>query len=141
MSVPKKNSYSAAEIAAMHLPGLPTTKARIIERAASEGWKFEETTGRGGMRRQYEVPQKYLMPDGDRMGQGASSGVVGTIAGGHKADPHQLSLAVRALEEFLETEKLTIDPDRKGALIALLYDYLQRGAGEAELANVLNVVR
>lgn len=136
--MPTIKKRSAAEIAALHLPGLPTTKARIIERAASEGWSFEEVTGRGGVRKMYELPERYLV--------GAShvplsAAVAGTIAGGHKVDPVRLTWAVKALEEFVRETGAEIDPERKGAIIAVLYDYLERGAGELELSNLLHIVR
>lgn len=58
-TVSKKTLLSAAEIASLRLPGLPTTKANVIVRAEKEGWYFEETTGLGGKRRVYELPDRY----------------------------------------------------------------------------------
>ena len=37
--------FTAAEIARMRLPGLPTTKSSILSRAAREGWRYEEQYG------------------------------------------------------------------------------------------------
>lgn len=39
---------SAAELAAMKLPGLPTTKVGMLERAARDGWQSRPRQGRGG---------------------------------------------------------------------------------------------
>lgn len=59
MSAPKTH-YSAAELAAMKLPGYPTTRQgwfRIVKR---ESWEFKELKGpgRGGICREYAVPTK-----------------------------------------------------------------------------------
>ena len=42
------DSFTARELAAMHLPCLPTTPAKVRDRARREGWAALETTGRGG---------------------------------------------------------------------------------------------
>lgn len=55
-----KSHYSAAELAAMQLPGLPRTIASIIILAARETWMFVEKTGRGGMRREYSPPVEVM---------------------------------------------------------------------------------
>lgn len=58
-TVSKKALLSAAEIARLRLPGLPSTKANVISRAEKEDWYFEEMTGLGGKRRVYELPARY----------------------------------------------------------------------------------
>lgn len=55
-----KTHYSCAELAALKLPGYPTTPegwAKVVER---EGWEFNEhkSRGRGGIRREYLPPAK-----------------------------------------------------------------------------------
>lgn len=45
-----KTHFSAAELAAMKLPGLPTTERGVRDMAAREGWSFRESKGRGGKR-------------------------------------------------------------------------------------------
>jgi hypothetical protein len=64
----------------------------------------------------------------------------GHIASGMKADPELLALAVRALEEWAAENGVVIDPARKGAIISVLYDYLEKGAGSGEVANLLKLV-
>lgn len=165
--------YSASEIAGMRLPGLPTSKGAIIARAATENWPFEKRVGRGGTRRVYEVPERYLaqpemgaMPaigslrvnehlapygdlpeSGGPMGQAArqppalaQATIAGAVAGGNVADPQLLAFAIRAFEEWATARQLVIAPERKAAIIALLYDYLVRGAGEKEVETFLQVV-
>lgn len=50
-----KTHYSAAELAAFRLPGLPTTVQNIHARAERESWPYVEVAGRGrnGNRREY----------------------------------------------------------------------------------------
>lgn len=52
-----KTHYSAAELAALKLPGLPTTVQNIHARADRESWSYTEIAGRGrnGARREYAV--------------------------------------------------------------------------------------
>jgi len=53
-----KTHYSAAELAAMKLPGLPTSERRINDRARKEGWTSRQVPGKGGkggMRTEYAV--------------------------------------------------------------------------------------
>lgn len=44
------NHLSAAQLASLSLPGLPTTKRRVNALAVREGWKWVERAGRGGGR-------------------------------------------------------------------------------------------
>ena len=57
-----KDRYSAAELAALALPGLPATVNGIRDMADREGWPFVEvpSRGRGGVRRDYTVPAAVL---------------------------------------------------------------------------------
>ncbi len=43
-----KEWHTAAELAALQLPGLPADKSNIIRRAEREGWNRKKRTGRGG---------------------------------------------------------------------------------------------
>lgn len=62
-----KTHYSAAELAAMRLPSLPTTKGKILAKAEREGWNFVEVTGIGGIRRVYAPPAETLAVIKDRV--------------------------------------------------------------------------
>lgn len=46
---------SAAALAERPLPGLPTTKKGVHERAVSQNWRFVDAPGRGGMMRLYLI--------------------------------------------------------------------------------------
>ena len=53
-----KSQYSAAELAAMQIEGLPSTEKGVRMRAEKGGWAFAEVAGRGGRngtRREYPV--------------------------------------------------------------------------------------
>lgn len=133
----------------MRLAGLPTTKGKVIQRATSEGWPFEEEKGIGGTRRLYEIPAKYL-PDSSQEklpnapgseSENAVGKVVGTIVAGQtKVDPELMALVVQTLEETLQERRIVIPPERKGPLIAVLYDYLSKGASKEEVALLLKSV-
>lgn len=52
--------HSAAEIAAMKSPGLPTTEKRVRERAQRESWTSRQVPGKGGkggLRTEYQPPK------------------------------------------------------------------------------------
>lgn len=54
-----KTHYSASELAALNLPGLPTTRQAWEYRAQREAWAVQEVRargGRGGIKKEYLVP-------------------------------------------------------------------------------------
>jgi putative transposase len=55
-----KSQYTAAELAAMLLPGLPTSKVSIIALADRQNWSYTEVSGRGGLRREYTPPAEVM---------------------------------------------------------------------------------
>lgn len=56
MSALLKSHYTCAELSAIQVPGLPTTKAGIAAKADRECWPYLVTTGVGGSRREYAPP-------------------------------------------------------------------------------------
>lgn len=132
---------SASEIAALKLPALPATKVGIRAFAERDGWYSETRTGVGGTRRVYRLPSKYVPGAKSQVAPGqAVSAVAGAISGGVKANPQLLAMAVRALEEWANEQGISILPERKGAIIAVLYDYLEKGADQGEIKNLLTLV-
>lgn len=123
----------------MRLPGLPTTKARVIDRAASEGWTFEEKKGVGGTRRVYVVPAKYLTSDA-MADASQSTKVVGTIAGG-RVDPKLLETVIRVMDEWAIEQDIAWKPDRKASIAVLLYDYIDKGASDEDVTRLLQAVK
>lgn len=136
-----KKLYSATEIAQMRLPGLPTSRDNIRARAEREGWYSEEATGQGGTRRIYEIPARYLAQGADgEISEEATSKVAGTIAAGEEADVKLVELAVRALEEWLQARGLQLEPERKSAIVAVLYKYL-RARKDASMEDIEQFLR
>lgn len=56
-----KLHYSAAELADLALPGMPTSRDNIRLKAERDAWPYREVTGRGGKRREYQVPTAVLL--------------------------------------------------------------------------------
>lgn len=133
-----KNLLSASEIAALKLPGLPATKVAITAVAMREGWYYEERKGLGGTRRVFDVPERYLQDS-----QGATEGTslatphvaevaAAYIVGGARVEPAKLELVMRALQEWEQERSVKIAEERRPAVIALLYDYVQNAEGDAK---------
>lgn len=145
--------YTAVEIIAMKLPGLPTTKANLLARAQKEGWYSESRVGLGGVRKVFKIPAAYLKAhhvaepapgyiDQARVEDRQQSGqVVGAIAGGEQIDSQRLASAIRALDEFLAENKLVInDPARKAEIVTFLYKYLEKRASQNDVNDLLRLV-
>lgn len=122
----------------MRLNGLPATKGRIIDRARLEGWYSEEQKGLGGTRRVYEIPAKYLAanepPPHDEVvdlnlieaQQGKLRQQMAEI--GRTTAMNEMELlqeVVRGVELWIAKNNLPHDPDKKAALISLLYSYFK----------------
>lgn len=125
---------SAKEIADLGLPGLPSSKVAIAARAEREGWYSEQATGLGGTRRVYELPARYARQvdanEATRVEAASRPGV----------DLELLRLATVALEEWLADRSLSLAPERKADVIAVLYDYLTKGADKAEMSRMLRAL-
>lgn len=48
-----KEWFSSAELVALRLPGLPTTKAAVTRLAREQGWRMQKVVGQGGERHVY----------------------------------------------------------------------------------------
>ncbi|MFZ6675415.1 DNA-binding protein [Undibacterium sp. Xuan67W] len=144
-SIEKQKSFSASEIAAMNLPGLPKTIANIHARAKSEVWHYETKVGLGGVRKMYEIPAYYLpgyklpeqapkISDADRITAKA------TETFGSKIDPVRLSQAIRFLDAFLLEQNKQLSPERKSEVIIVLYNYLKSNDSKEEVEQLLKLV-
>ncbi|MFZ6747460.1 hypothetical protein [Undibacterium sp. Ren11W] len=143
-----RKMYAASEIAKLKLPELPTTIPSIHARAQKEGWHYETKIGLGGMRKMYEIPERYL-PTSEAMPrqavpttpQAQSAPVAGAIMNGAIVNSRQLASAMRALDEYLKENGLVIDePEVKAEIVAILYKYLQKDASGEDLQELLRVV-
>lgn len=145
--------FSAAEIAAMNLPDLPTTTRGIQLRAKKEVWHYETKVGLGGIRKMYEIPVYYLpgykpFPDEPVKVEpvksnpsAAGAGLAGSIMNGAIVNSKQLALAIRALDEHLQENGLEIkEPEIKAEIVAILYKQLQKEASGEDIAELLHVM-
>lgn len=67
-----------------------------------------------------------------------SGNVAGTIAAGSaEVDEAKLALAARVLEEWTAEKGLVVKPERKGAIIAILYKMLMKGAQQKDMETLL----
>lgn len=95
----------------------------------------------------YELPEKYLKAISTNPPAPLQAGaqVVGTVAGGtNRVDTVKLELAIRALTEWEAERSIKVPDDRRPAVIAILYDYLQNAPelneGEKAMAVVLRAL-
>ena len=138
--------FTAAEIARMRLPGLPTTKSSILSRAAKEGWRYEEQYGIGGIRKVFEIPEHYLvLAHGETAGIAAyqnaehyrvkRTGAENDISG--SVNTAKLTAAAQVVEKWDSEEKIGMSPDKKSAIIAIFYKILMDGCETADLSHLL----
>ena len=138
--------FTAAEIARMRLPGLPTTKSSILSRAAKEGWRYEEQYGIGGIRKVFEIPEHYLvLAHGETAGNAAyqnaehyrvkRTGAENDISG--SVNTAKLTAAAQVVEKWDSEEKIGMSPDKKSAIIAIFYKILMDGCETADLSHLL----
>ncbi len=145
-----KTLFTAAEIARMRLPGLPTTKSSILSRAAREGWRYEEQYGIGGIRKVFEIPAHYLVSaHGDIAEKAAreNSGKyrvkrIGLEKGetGNSINADRLAAAAHILEKWESDENIGLTPDEKGKMIAIFYKMLMNGAETEDLSGLLKEI-
>ncbi|ENG0237721.1 DNA-binding protein [Burkholderia multivorans] len=132
-----KKLYSASEIAAMRLPGLPTSRDNIRIRAEREGWYSEESLGQGGIRRVYAIPEKYLRTDLSAQARAKVDERLDAVRDQQKTegitDADLLSSIIEGVERFAQRNGLDLSPDRKAAFITLFYRYFrEEGAVDQE---------
>lgn len=109
MSITLKNQYSASELAAMKIPGLPRTVANVILLAGREGWAFVEAKGRGGVRREYTPPPAVM----EQIRAAAAKQLIATV------EPRNLPVIQhQSASAYSDKQNLTADA-RKGVLDAL----------------------
>lgn len=141
---------SASDILKMNIPGLPKTKPALLAKADREEWYYETKVGLGGVRKMFEIPAAYLpgyqpykaeSVDQAALTANESTKVVGAIMGGEKVNTERLASAIRALDEYLTENNLTIeDSTRKSEIITFLYNYLEKKASSGEIKELLRLV-
>lgn len=148
--MPDEKLYSALEIAAMNLPGLPTTKGKILARAEKEKWHFETKIGLGGVRKMFKIPACYqpgykpypeVSMQAEPIKRDVATSIAGAIMNGAIVDSKMLALALRALDEHLQENGLEIkEPEVKAEIVAILYKQLQKDASGEDIQELLHVM-
>lgn len=141
---------SASEILKMNIPGLPKTKPALLAKAEREEWYCETKIGLGGVRKVFKIPLAYLPGyQPDKTGSSfqapfavhAARKVAGSIMGGEQINTERLASAIRALDEYLVENNLTIeDSARKAEIVTFLYKYLEKKVGAGEISELLRLV-
>lgn len=109
MSIALKNQYTAAELASMEIPGLPTSKVNVIALAERNGWAYKEVSGRGGKRREYTPPAHVMAAIREKAAkQVAALAPVATVT----------AVAIKDRGFYTASQNLTADA-RKGVINAL----------------------
>lgn len=144
-----KTHYSATELTAISIPGLPTSKVGLIAKAERECWTFVEKKGKGGTRREYVPPADVMAAIKVK----AAESVAATMPAP--------SLPIRREDQLplIETEGQALKADaRKGVLQALellmqrsgypmkkaaavLLDMARVGAANEQLVGMLKMAR
>jgi hypothetical protein len=148
--------YTAAEIAAMKLPGLPTTKPSLLARAEKEEWYFEVRMGLGGRRKVFKIPPLYLpnyvppnidapslhMLDKTQIAENARRVTTEAVDSFPDAriDPQTLIRAIQTVDTYLLENNKHISPDRRGEAIVAVYNFLNGNSSRSALADLLKMV-
>ncbi len=136
--------FSAREIGKMNLPGMPKSKPAILAKARRECWPSEKRTVFGGMSEVYEIPAHYL--DGTEAEQPrrpqatAKPAVARAVAGGQQANLALLQQVDTILEEVLQEKEVKLLPQRRGTVLAFLYDCVTKGVDLERLKAALQVL-
>lgn len=139
-----KKMYSCREISEMNLPGMPKSKPAILAKARRECWPSEKRTVFGGMSEVYEIPAHYL--DGTEAEQPrrpqatAKPAVARAVAGGQQANLALLQQVDTILEEVLQEKEVKLLPQRRGTVLAFLYDCVTKGVDLERLKAALQVL-
>lgn len=145
-----KTHYSAAELASMGLPELPTSRDNVRLTAERQCWPFIEKTGKGGIRREYIPPAEVMAAIKAKAAENLAACLPAPVLPRRKP-VDQLAL--------IETESQALKADaRRGVLQALnllmqrsgyarkkaaavLIDMARLGTADAQLINMLKMAR
>lgn len=138
---------SSADIAKLGLPDLPATKVAIAAKAIREQWPVKQSSGLGGQRRLFQIPDEYLPSDqrqdsgGKELAQSAVSRAAQVRQEGGLGDDDLLRAVIVAVERWTKKNDAASDnPERKAALIALLFRYFQ-AEGKVDDAKIQELLK
>lgn len=147
--------FSAAEIASMNLPDLPSTTRGIQLRAKKEEWLYESKIGLGGVRKLYQIPPLYLpgyeppnannktmreyqdesiRTTAERVAKDASQQF------GDQVDQERLALAITYVDSYMLDHKINLGANRRSEIIVVVYNFLKGNTGQMEVNNLIRLV-
>lgn len=149
--------YTAAEIAAMKLSGLPKTKPSLLARAEKEEWYFEKKRGLGGMRKVFKIPALYLP---EYVASNAEESLALRGPEQHRTISHARQVANQAIASFpelnidakllaqaiaivdarLEANKKRLSSERKSEIVVVVYNFLNGNRSKVALEELLKLV-
>lgn len=153
--MPHIDLYSASQILDMNLPGLPTSKGKLLARAKKEEWYTETRIGLGGVRKVFKIPAFYLpgytppnhnAKSSVELRQNAINERASKVAAeaaetlGDQVDPERLALAIQHVDSFLLERGIAVPPKRRSEIIVIIYHYLKGNSGESEVKTLLKLV-
>jgi putative transposase len=128
-----KTHYSAAELATMRLPGLPTTSGKIIAKGERDRWVFNEVNGRGGLRREYAPPAEVMTAIYQKAVQHAAPALVTpettAVTVVTPVDAHSLSTRQLTVEQARDRLVAFIQGHPQGAKAAVAWINSEKAAG------------
>lgn len=95
----------------------------------------------------YEIPVHYLGGTEDKAAEQplnrqatAKPAVAGAVSGGQQVDLAMLQQVDTILEEVLQAKGVKLLPERRGSVLAFLYDCAAKGAGVERLKAALQAL-
>lgn len=140
----------------MNLPGLPTSKGKLLARAKKEEWYAETRIGLGGVRKVFKIPDAYLpgyapsitsnrtlkeIDDADiamkasHVAQSAAASYVGV-----QIDPVILANAIEVVDTYFLNSRKHVTNQRRSEVIVVVYNYLAGNKEDAALHELLKMV-
>ncbi|UVS96451.1 hypothetical protein EFP19_12300 [Burkholderia glumae] len=103
-----------------------------MAKAEREQWPYEEQSGLGGMRRVYEVPERYFSgnetmtePRDHRIDEVAGQKVRRYLHQNRMTDVELVEQIALGVENWIKNNGLEQNPEKKAALVALLFSYFR----------------
>lgn len=128
-----KTHYSAAELAAMRLPGLPTVVSSMIAKGERDSWPFNEVKGRGGLRREYAPPAEVMTAIYQKVVQQAAPAPVVSectaVAAANPVETESLSSRQLRVEQARDRLVAFIQGHPQGAKAAVAWINTEKAAG------------
>lgn len=88
-----KSNYTASELVALGLPGIPTTKTAVLAKAKREQWPHVEVKGVGGTRWEYQPPAGVMLAIKDKVATDLFKSTAPVVVAAQPAAASQVAVA------------------------------------------------